>query len=181
VAIEPDTKDWTWVLERPCPECGFDTSTLVLEQVPEIIRANSAAWRRVLDDDLVRERPSDDVWSALEYGCHVRDVFRLYDERLALMLDEDDPDFPNWDQDATAVAEHYDRQWPSKVADEVESAAFDLASRFETVSGDDWFRTGRRSDGATFTVATFARYFVHDPVHHLHDVHQGFAELSART
>lgn len=20
--IVPDTKDWTWVLERPCPECG---------------------------------------------------------------------------------------------------------------------------------------------------------------
>jgi hypothetical protein len=23
-AITPDTKDWTWVLERACPECGFD-------------------------------------------------------------------------------------------------------------------------------------------------------------
>ena len=24
VPIVPDGKDWTWVLERPCPECGFD-------------------------------------------------------------------------------------------------------------------------------------------------------------
>ena len=24
MAIVPDTKDWTWVLERPCDECGFD-------------------------------------------------------------------------------------------------------------------------------------------------------------
>ena len=23
MTIEPDTKDWTWVLDRPCPECGF--------------------------------------------------------------------------------------------------------------------------------------------------------------
>ena len=22
--ITPDTKDWTWVMERPCPDCGFD-------------------------------------------------------------------------------------------------------------------------------------------------------------
>jgi len=22
--IMPDTKDWTWVLRRACPECGFD-------------------------------------------------------------------------------------------------------------------------------------------------------------
>jgi hypothetical protein len=20
----PDDKDWTWVVEEPCPECGFD-------------------------------------------------------------------------------------------------------------------------------------------------------------
>jgi hypothetical protein len=33
-------------------------------------------------------RPSDDRWSALEYACHVRDVFRLYDERLEMMLTE---------------------------------------------------------------------------------------------
>jgi len=38
------------------------------------------------------------------------------------------------------------------------------------VAGDQWARSGRRSDGASFTVETFARYFVHDPVHHLYDV-----------
>jgi hypothetical protein len=178
VPLEPDRKDWTWVVERPCPECGYDASTVVLDRVPAIIRANAASWRKVLADDRVRERPSKDVWSALEYGCHVRDVFRLYDERLALMLEEDDPEFANWDQDATAVHEHYDRQVPSKVADELEAAALDVADRFGVVSGDEWQRTGRRSDGAKFTVETFARYFVHDPIHHLHDVERGFAALS---
>ena len=44
------------------------------------------------------------------------------------------------------------------------------AGRFEGVTGDQWQRTGARSDGARFTVETFARYFVHDPVHHLYDV-----------
>ena len=32
--IEPDTKDWTWVLERPCPECGFDASSVSFDDVP---------------------------------------------------------------------------------------------------------------------------------------------------
>lgn len=22
--ITAETKDWTWVLDRPCPDCGFD-------------------------------------------------------------------------------------------------------------------------------------------------------------
>src|SRR4051794_791858 len=26
--VEPDTKDWTWVLDRPCPECGFDPAAV---------------------------------------------------------------------------------------------------------------------------------------------------------
>ena len=27
-AMTPDTKDWTWVLQRPCPECGFVAAEL---------------------------------------------------------------------------------------------------------------------------------------------------------
>jgi hypothetical protein len=58
----------------------------------------------------VSTRPDPEVWSALEYGCHVRDVFVIMDVRLGLILDRENPEFPNWDQDATAVAEHYDEQ-----------------------------------------------------------------------
>jgi hypothetical protein len=45
-----------------------------------------------------------------------------------------------------------------------------IANHFQGVTGDEWQRTGNRSDGARFTVETFARYFIHDPVHHLYDV-----------
>jgi len=37
-------------------------------------------------------------------------------------------------------------------------------------TAEQWERPGRRSHGAHFTVASFARYLVHDPVHHLADV-----------
>ena len=30
-----------------------------------------------------------------------------------------------------------------------------------------------RSDGARFTVDSFARYFIHDLIHHVHDVEPG--------
>ena len=44
MAITPDTKDWTWVLQRPCPECGFDTQGFPVAAVPGMIMANVAAW-----------------------------------------------------------------------------------------------------------------------------------------
>jgi hypothetical protein len=107
----------------------------------------------------------------------VRDVYRIYDQRLALMLTEDAPRFANWDQDETAVRDRYDEQDPAQVATALGEAATTLADRFDGVAGDQWQRTGHRSDGARFTVASFARYFVHDPIHHLDDVAKGFASL----
>jgi hypothetical protein len=88
------------------------------------------------------------------------------------MLTEDGPHYPNWDQDTTAVDDRYGEQDPRVVAEELHSAAIVLADRFDAVAGAQWDRTGFRSDGASFTVESFARYFIHDPVHHLHDVKQ---------
>src|SRR3954454_11961863 len=123
VAISPDTKDWTWVLERACPECGFDAQAFRREHVGGMVRDNAARWRDVLGRPDVQDRPNASTWSPLEYACHVRDVFRLYDERLRRMLDENDPLYDNWDQDETAVAERYDLQEPATVSAELEYAA----------------------------------------------------------
>jgi DinB superfamily len=170
MTIMPDTKDWTWVLQRPCPECGFDSRAFPVAEIGAMIRGNAEQWGTVLARVDARVRPDESTWSPLEYACHVRDVFRLYDERLRLMLTEDDPLYPNWDQDETAVVDHYGEQVPTTVADDLAAAGDQVATRFEGVTADDWQRTGRRSDGASFTVETFARYFAHDWVHHLWDV-----------
>jgi DinB superfamily len=173
MAIEPDTKDWTWVLERPCPECGFDASTTPFDDVAVQLRENAAQWPAVLARQDVGVRPRPDRWSPLEYGCHVRDVFRLYDTRLGLMLDEDDPTFANWDQDEAAVTERYEEQDPATVSADLVAAGNTLADSFAAVNPGQLGRTGTRSDGARFTIETFARYLFHDPVHHLWDVRQG--------
>ena len=56
------------------------------------------------------------------------------------------------------------------VATEIVMAGNRLADAFDAVTGDQWARTGVRSDGVAFTVDTFGRYFIHDPIHHLVDV-----------
>ena len=43
VAIVPDDKDWTWVLQRECPECGFDASSLPPESEMSVSMARRAA------------------------------------------------------------------------------------------------------------------------------------------
>ena len=168
----PEDKDWTWVLERPCEECGLSAGEVDTASVPSLVRTNAAAWIALLDDrsPWLRTRPRPQVWSPLEYACHVRDTLRLFDVRLKLMLTQDDPLFANWDQDATAVERHYGDSDPATVSSEIRAAADVIAASFDGVTGAEWARTGRRSDGASFTVESFARYFIHDPVHHLWDV-----------
>ena len=170
MAITPDTKNWTWVLERPCPECGFQADSFAPEDVGRIIRENTAEWERILARADVLLRPRPDFWSPLEYGCHIRDVYRICAGRLDLMLTETDPTFANWDQDETALADAYDTQDPAVVAAELQAAATLIADRFDGVSGAEWARRGLRSDGAHFTVESFARYVIHDVTHHLVDV-----------
>ncbi len=169
--IVPDSKDWTWVLHERCPECGFLAADVDPFDIGPTIRELAPRWVAALHRLDARERPAPTVWSVLEYGAHVRDVHRVFGERLHLMLTEDDPVFANWDQDATAVADRYDLQEPVVVADELVDAADALAARYDAVGPAAWGRPGRRSNGSPFTVQTLGQYFLHDVVHHLHDVH----------
>ena len=166
----PDTKNWTWVLQKQCAECGFDASAVTAEAVGPRLRQAVADLVAALDVPDVAIRPSPEVWSPLEYACHVRDTCRIFLGRLRRMLAEDDPAFENWDQDQTAVAKRYGEQDPLDVTAELDAAARELAAAYAGVAGDQWNRTGLRSDGSRFTVLSLGQYLVHDPVHHVYDV-----------
>ena len=73
-------------------------------------------------------------------------------------------------QDETALAERYWEQPPEVVDRQLGDELGATAAAFDVVSGTQWDRTGRRSNGSLFTVSTLATYLLHDVEHHLHDV-----------
>jgi SAM-dependent methyltransferase len=168
--VPPDTKDWTWVLERPCEECGYDASTVAIADLPHRIRVNAQVWLALMGDPEVAVRPQPDVWSPLEYAAHVHDVHQLFHERATAMLVEHEPSFANWDQDATALEKRYDQQVPAIVGPTLVAAAYAVADVYASVPDDDWGRKGFRSDGSVFNIASLGRYHLHDIEHHLNDV-----------
>ena len=169
--ITPDTKNWTWVLEQTCEECGFDASRCTAREVPSLIRANATAWQQLFDRGEIHPgRPTPTTWSSLEYAAHVRDVYRRYTNRIALMLDVEDPMFENWDQDASANDDRYEEQAPVTVISELQGNAAQLADRLDDLTPPEWLRRGRRSDGANFSVDSISRYMIHDTIHHVVDV-----------
>ncbi|MFE9323434.1 DinB family protein [Nocardia sp. NPDC052278] len=187
--IVPDVKNWTWVLERSCPECGFDPESITYAAVPDLARDYAGRLSATLARSDAAIRPDDSTWSALEYAAHVRDVCRIFTYRTAVAarteavdprvpgfdaegLESADgiPVFSNWDQDVTAIADQYGKQHPRQVAAELTDAAETVARAFASVPENALGNRARRSDGSVFTVESLAAYFLHDVIHHVHDV-----------
>ncbi|GAC1329598.1 MAG: maleylpyruvate isomerase N-terminal domain-containing protein [Mycobacteriales bacterium] len=166
----PDDKDWTWVLERRCPECGFEAGAMPLDRARDLLTNATATLLLALSRPDARTRPHPTRWSPLEYACHVRDTCEVFRRRITLVLEQDDPTFPNWDQDATAVEQQYDQQDPRIVESELQRSLAALLEQLDAIPADAWGRPALRSNGSRFTLATLVRYLVHDPVHHAHDV-----------
>jgi len=165
--------DWTWVLERPCDECGYNADALKRDELGARMRVVGGAWRELLGRGAAVERlrdGDDRTWTPLEYGCHVRDVFELFEERTRKMLKKrKPPSFQDWDQEEAASKGDYATQDPAKVAYSLATKAGKYADLLDRVDGDDWSKQGTRSDGAEFTVESLARYALHDVEHHLWD------------
>lgn len=174
----PDDKDWTWVLTRKCADCGLNPAELSVAQVADMARSQQTSWAQLLDNPFARQRPSSQVWSGLEYAAHVADVFDLAILRTELMLDEHDPTFANWDQDQTAVEKAYFTLHASDVIEDIGLHSSHYADLLSAIPIELLSRTGKRSDGARFSIESFAKYLIHDPMHHLDDVARGYEALS---
>ncbi|MFE3195095.1 DinB family protein [Nocardia sp. NPDC059240] len=188
--IVPDAKDWTWVLERTCADCGFVPEDTAFEAVPGVTRDSAARLAAALARPDAARRPDDSTWSTLEYAAHVRDVCRIFTHRLDIARtggarpgpviaaydttvtvgDNGIPMFANWDQDATALAADYAAAETATVAAELADAAETAARAFEAVPVAERDNAALRSNGSAFTIDSMARYFLHDLVHHVHDV-----------
>ncbi|MGO1317675.1 MAG: DinB family protein [Cellulomonadaceae bacterium] len=169
-SVPADTKDWTWVLDAHCPECDVAVGDVDPALVAERIPAQIVRWQAVLRRPQSLSRPRPDVWSPLEYACHVRDVYGVFAERTRLVLERDGASFPDWDQDATAVEARYRESDPAQVAEELADAGQDYAEMLCRVPADAWGRGAVRSNGSRFTLGSLTQYFLHDVEHHLADV-----------
>jgi hypothetical protein len=175
-----DGPDGPWVIPEPgwvCPECGFDFDACDPQETPTLIRAFPPRYRIPLEralpgedlDTIVRARPSPTTWSALEYACHARDSFWLYDERVTTTMKEDRPSFPRMRRDALVVERDYNHEDPAAVLTGLEGATRALAVELEYVKDDAWTRRAYRDD-LEMTVAWMARNAVHEGQHHLLDI-----------
>lgn len=162
-----DGRDWTFVIDGRCPECGYEPHPP--EDTTRRLRATLALWKEALAAPDAGVRPHPKRWSAREYACHMRDLCRVFRERLLLMVAEDDPTFPEWDSALAAVENDYANADTDLAGHQLATEIGATAQEFDKLAPEHWQRTGRRSDGMEFTVETLARYLLHEAEHHAKD------------
>ncbi|HUP85113.1 MAG TPA: DinB family protein [Acidimicrobiales bacterium] len=163
-----------------CDECGFDGEAMSNDDLVAACHGFARRYRAPLtrflpNEDgpaVLRRRPAPEVWSALEYAAHTRDVLAFYRERVSRVLTEDRPTlhsvgFASREEEATSNDED-----PAAVADGVTDEATQLATSLERLDAEQWQRVGLASDGsgAERTVRVLAERAVHDASHHLLDI-----------
>jgi len=127
----------------------------------------------------LRVRPAPEVWSAIEYAAHTRDIAALHLFGVKQALTGTEPVFPPIDDglvDAAAVG--YADADPRGVVIEIGEETQGLSRLAEDAGPQAWSQGitvgEQRSD-----VRRMLGHVLHDALHHLDDVERGLAQLRA--
>ena len=168
-----------------CAECGFVYEDLPLDRVPEALRGFARSYREVLgalDPRVVSKRPTPTVWSALEYACHLRDVFLVQRDRVVLALVAERPPLLPMSRDERVAICRYDTQPLADVLDQLAMASELCALVFEGLTKDGWSRELVYSwpTSEVRDLGWVGRHTVHEGTHHLGDIHRVLVALGVR-
>jgi hypothetical protein len=157
-----------------CAECGYAHEGLSRGQVLAVVPELAAEHAQLLTSasaELVRGHPRAGSWSALEYGCHVRDVLRVQRERVLCAQVEEVPDFAAMRRDERVIEERYNEQDPAEVAAALAGAAAAFTEVLAGFGGAGWLRTGVYNwpVRAVRSVEWIGRHTTHELAHHLFD------------
>ena len=177
---------WQWARAQSetCPQCGENASDMERDLLGPALLESADAWRNFLldaDDAYLRNVPAPGVFSPIQYGAHVRDIQRVYGDRILLMLQESNPVFPQFNPDEAAW-NAFNELEVEALADQIHEQAQRLAGILAALEPEDWSRTMVRDGGSdgvfTFTVAGLASYAVHESRHHLRDANGTLSPLT---
>jgi hypothetical protein len=160
-----------------CDACDFDGGRYDDASLLDALRALGPQWRALLGSagPELRNRPEPEVWSAIEYAAHSRDITALhvYGVEQALTLDE--PALPEIAGDLVdAVAGGYGTEDPGAVVDALEKESTRLAQLAADAGPGAWSR-GLTIGRERIEVRRLLEHALHDSVHHVDDVERGLA------
>jgi hypothetical protein len=126
-----------------CDECGFEFELASADRVGPLIVDGVAGITALVGEagPAVRGRRQPDVWSPLEYTCHLRDVLLVQRERVLAARRTDRPEFEPMGRDERVEHDGYAGQDPEAVVRQLTDAAAMFANVLDRLPPAEWDRT----------------------------------------
>lgn len=126
-----------------CAECGYlydpTTAERAASQIRQVVTELAGLLKGHHPDP--RRRRQADVWSPLEYACHVRDVLLVQRERVLAARRANRPPVDPMGVDERVEHDGYAEQEPGDVARQLEDAALLFANVLARLGSTEWERT----------------------------------------
>jgi len=159
--------------DHTCPTCRLAYADLDVDRCLALVGESTtalAALLPTLGNERLRRRPRPEVWSAVEYACHVRDVLLTFAVRVHRGVVEDrpmlDPMYADWRVERFGYA----ATRLEVLLAELSASAQGFTKEVRAVPDDAWDRTVVRRPEEERTVRWLVRQAAHECVHHLRDV-----------
>ncbi len=123
-----------------CAECGYlydpTTAERAASQIRQVVTELAGLLKGHHPDP--RRRRQADVWSPLEYACHVRDVLLVQRERVLAARRANRPPVDPMGVDERVEHDGYAEQEPGDVARQLEDAALLFANVLARLGSTEW-------------------------------------------
>ncbi|BBY39891.1 hypothetical protein MMAN_40250 [Mycobacterium mantenii] len=157
-----------------CAGCGFTYDLRRAASAGDDICAGAAEVVAFLcnNDVDVRRRARPEVWSPLEYACHLRDVLLVQRERVLAARRVNGADCASMGRDERAEHDGYNEQDPTRVARQLTDAATLFSNALVRLSASDWDRTVvyHYPETGPRSLRWVAVHTAHEMQHHLGDI-----------
>ncbi|MFF1821290.1 DinB family protein [Kribbella sp. NPDC058245] len=162
-----------------CEQCGFNYDTGDLQGTVTLLVRQSADCSMALtkaaagpDSNVVRLRPEPEVWSAIEYACHVRDVLEVQRLRIAQCLAEDRPVYAPMDRTGRVKQAKYEHQDPMEVAAALVRFAKEFGAAARVLTPPQLGKLGLYNYPVRMprSLGWVIRHTAHEVQHHRHDI-----------
>jgi hypothetical protein len=97
-------------------------------------------------------RDGEDGWTPLEVLCHVRDFDVIFQDRVRLMLAEDNPSLTPYDHVAMAEEKDYNNQDITQVLADLNRTRIEFAELFISLTDEQWERGGIHAEAGAITL-----------------------------
>jgi hypothetical protein len=157
--------------DHVCEVCRLSYGEVMVSGVPGRLRDVTAEIRQFVEQlsgTQLTHRPDDDVWSALEYLCHLRDVYVASTIRLYRTRRETSPQIEPLFNDLRVVRFRHNEAQLSGVLHEMDAALEGFIDEMDRTT--DWDRGFSRQPGEERTARWLVRQTLHEAVHHLGDM-----------